>query len=144
MGSIQGSMNQMTGAIGTALAVGKHIAKQAEANKVAEEAKKVAEESLSREKIKDEIASIEQGQKLDTEILQDKDRLEEVQKEIDPIEQQMEGMRSSISDKRLRTSKGQFMRKKADEELADQREALLQNRERVEQQLAMAQKKKDL
>ena len=137
MGSIQNSINQGIGTLGTAIALGKHLTEQKEANKV-------AEESLSREKIKDKIASIEQGQQLDTEILQDKDRIEEVNKEIDPIEKQMEGMRSSISDKRLRTSKGQFMRKKADEELADQREALIQNRERVEQQLAIAQKKKEL
>ena len=142
--AIQSAINNMLGTAGTVAAISEHIGKQKEANELSIEARKSQD-------IKDEIAMIEKGQEIEKEKEQTVLKIDELAKEGiaatkagADLEKQMTGMYSTVADKRLRTSKGQFYSEKALQEMRDRQKEIQNQKDAINGQFAMLNKQTEL
>ena len=124
--AIQNSINQTIGTLGSALALGQHLSEQKKSVAKMDEANELAKEAARKQDIKDQIETLEQGKKLSMEVDKNLDAMAEQGKQraedtmaIQEIENSLEGSYSNVHDKKLRTSKNQFMSQKAFEAKED-------------------------
>ena len=144
MGTIQSSVNQITGTLMGAAVAGKHLAQQKKSVAEQKEANEVLEQQMQKQDLKDELEFTEKGQELNKETEQTIDAFNEnLKNEID-LENQMTGLHSTISDKKLRTSKGQFFSNKALQEMQDRQNEITLQKQRLDTQIKMLDKKREI
>lgn len=144
MGAIQNSMNQLVGTASSVAVIGKHLDQQKESIAKQEEANEVLEQQKQKQDLKDELEFTEKGQALNKETDQTIDAFNENLKNELELEKQMSGLHSTIGDKKLRTSKGQFFSTKALQEMQDKQNEIILQKQRLDTQIKMLDKKREI
>ena len=144
MGTIQSSVNQITGTLMGAAVAGKHLAQQKKSVIEQKEANEVLEQQKQKQDLKDELEFTEKGQELNKETEQTIDAFNENLKNELELENQMTGLHSTIGDKKLRTSKGQFFSNKALQEMQDKQNEITLQKQRLDTQIKMLDKKREI
>lgn len=112
--AIQSAINNMLGTAGTVAAISEHLGKQKEANKEMKENRIL---SLEEEELKNKEKQMDLAKELDQSL----EAQNELKEDVKSIDESVTGMYSTVSDKKLRVSKGQFYSEKAFENLEDAR-----------------------
>lgn len=124
--AIQNNINAAIGTVGSAIALGQHVSEQKKSVAKMDEANELAKEAARKQDIRDKIEELEKGKQLSEDVDKTLDALGEESKiravdtkEIESIENSLEGSYTNVKDKKLRTSKNQFMSQKAFEAKED-------------------------
>lgn len=144
MGTIQNSINQGLGTVAGAVALGKHVSEQKKSVKEQEASNELLKQQKQKQDLKDELEFTEKGQELNKETEQTIDAFNENLKNELDLENQMTGLHSSIGDKKLRTSKGQFFSNKALQEMQDRQNEITLQKQRLDTQIKMLDKKREI
>lgn len=144
MGTIQNSVNQITGTLMGAAVAGKHLAQQKKSVIEQKEANEVLEQQKQKQDLKDELEFTEKGQELNKETEQTIDAFNENLKNELELENQMTGLHSTMGDKKLRTSKGQFFSNKALQEMQDKQNEITLQKQRLDTQIKLLDKKREI
>lgn len=132
--------NQALGALGTAtgaLAAGSHIAEQK---------KSVNEQQIANEqaKIANKLGVVEKAEQIELQTQQEINRFNEINQEGIGIEKEATGLHTSLSDKKLRTSKGQFYSQKAMKEIEDKSNEIRLQKDNFYKRIKLLDEKRDL
>lgn len=137
MGTIQNSINQVIGSAAGAATLAKHITNQS---------KSIKEQKTTNEqaKLADRLSVIEKAEGIELQTQQEIDRFNEINQEELGIEKEASGLHTSLSDKKLRTSKGQFYSQKALQEMQDRINELRLQKFYQENRIKLLDEKRDI